>query len=406
MRNAKIVCLAVVSIVAIASAACSSSTSSQSAPAIERATPVPINMPATAHPSCSADALAQAVPDRYDGYGFDRYYELVLDDQVVMRYVFQPSLTQAQIEHVVRTTRWYLTDVPSARYGSDKSAVLATLAEREATMVIPDGSHVEGRDLGVRGQELYANEIAAPGSVWYVDNDGEHRDATLEEVFHQVHDEGIGTNEPGALPQYQAALLAEAELAKDDGRWATGADDWIADLSQEGSLAQEYIASVIDNYYGLWAHETGGSGYYSANTRASVIANDPAGYELLTQFLGDVVEVEAYIDPGFTGTFSLNAEDGAPYSGKSQHLRGARLTGSNPAGIAGNALDNTLRGNDSDNHLDGRDGNDMAIYCAASTEYDVAAEGGEITVTGPDGTDTLVNIETLYFADGPQDVAA
>jgi len=230
-------------------------------------------------------------------------------------------------------------------------------------MVIPDGSHVEGQDLGVRGQELYANEIAPPGSAWYVENDEEHRDATLEEVFHQVHDAGIGTTEPGALPAYQAELLAEAEIAKDDGRWATGSTDWIADLTQEGSLAQEYIASVIDNYYGMWAHRSDGSGYYRDNNREQLIAKDPAGAKLLRAFLGETVEVEAYVDPSFEGIFSMLRSSEAPYSNKSQYLRGARLTGSNASGIVANALDTTLRGNVADNMLDGGEGNDTAIYC-------------------------------------------
>ena len=28
--------------------------------------------------------------------------------------------------------------------------------------------------------------------------------------------------------------------------------DWIDELRDEGSLTQEYLASVIDSYYGLW----------------------------------------------------------------------------------------------------------------------------------------------------------
>lgn len=367
-------------------------------------TAAPISTPSTANPSCSADVVTTSVPSEFDGNNFDRYYELVINDQVAMRYLFQPTLTQAQIEHVVRTTRWYLTDVPGTTYGANKAAVIETLTANNATIVVPDGSHVEGQDLGVRGQELYSNEIAAPGSAWYVSNDEEHRDATLEEVFHQIHDAGIGTNEPGALPDYQAALLAEAELAKDDGRWATGADDWIADLSQEGSLAQEYIASVIDNYYGLWAHRDDGSGYYAHNTRAAVVRDDPGGAELLQQFLGDTMEAEAYLDPSFNGTFTLSSSDDATYGNKSQYLRGARLTGTNPSNIAGNALDNTLRGNTANNTLNGGGGNDTAIYCNAATQYTISTNNDVTTVSGPDGTDTLIGIEILHFADGTQPI--
>lgn len=358
-------------------------------------------LPDTAHPSCSADVITTKVPDEFHGNGFDRYYELAMNNQVVMRFLFQPSISQAQVEHVVRTTKWYLTNEMSTKYGADKSAVHQTLAKNQATMVIPDGTHVEGRDLGVRGQELYGNEITAPGSAWYTTNDPKHRDATLEEVFHQVHDSGIGTSSPGALPQYQEALLAEAKAAHKDGRWAKGSEDWYRELDKEGSLAQEYIASVIDNYYGMWAHRAEGSGYYAFNNRADVVAKDPRGAALLGEFLGPNVNAEAYLDPGFNGTFSMVQEPTVKYSHKSQYLVGARLTGTNPSGIIGNAAGNTLRGNKANNVLDGGAGQDTVIYCAPADRYTISSDGPVTTVAGPDGTDELRNVEYVHFADGP-----
>lgn len=92
--------------------------------------------------------------------------------------------------------------------------------------------------------------------------------------------------------------------------------------------------------------------------------------------------------------------DTAAYSHESQYLRGARLTGSNPSNIVGNGQDNTLRGNTSDNTLDGGDGTDTVVYCNAQADYTVTATGGVVTVTGPDGTDTLKNVEQLHFQDG------
>ncbi len=365
-------------------------------------------LPATAHDSCRQDTVTAAVPPQFAQSGlFNRYYALEMNGMRPMQFLFQDSLTQAQIERVVRITRWYLTDVPGSQYGADKAPVIARLAATNGTMVVPNGSHVEGVDLGVRGQELYANEIAAEGSAWYLANDPEHRDASLEEIFHQVHDNGIGTNTPGALPEYQAALLAEANRAIADGRWGAGQTERLAELAREGSLAQEYIASVIDNWYGMWAHSSRGSGYYVPNSRATVRTEDPAGEALLHAFLGDIREYEAYVDPTFTGTFHLALDTtAAPYSHKSQYLRGARLTGTNPSSILGNELDNTLRGNSADNTLNGGAGNDTAVYCGMSTDYVVTREGENVVVTGPDGRDVLIDVESLHFADGAQPVPA
>lgn len=136
-----------------------------------------------------------------------------------------------------------------------------------------------------------------------------------------------------------------------------------------------------------------------------MIANDPAGAALLNQFLGETVEIEAYIDPGFDGTFSLTRSDEVRYSNKSQYLRGARLTGTNASNITANALDNTVRGNVADNRLDGGDGDDTAVYCNPATEYTIVTNDGVTTVTGPDGTDSLISIETIHFADGAQRIA-
>ncbi len=96
--------------------------------------------------------------------------------------------------------------------------------------------------------------------------------------------------------------------------------------------------------------------------------------------------------------------------------------------ITGNLLDNVLRGgagedtisggggNDSlyggagrddflmgtgDEWVDGGQGRDTAVYEGNFAAYTIASTGGVLTVTGPGtGTDTLVNVERLRFADG------
>lgn len=351
--------------------------------------------------SCGSDVVYGALPSDLQSDKLTRYTEVVIDGQTVMRLAIGADVTDAQVERVVRLTRFYLSDVPGSAYGADKSAVRARLAAQQATMVMPNGAHVEGQDIGLRGQELYAAEIAAEGSTWYINNDYSHRDASMEELFHQIHDVGIGTNEPGALPEYQAKLLARAD-ATAGTVWGIGSPDWISELRNEGSLAQEYIAAVIDSWYGLWGSFDGDGGMYGgyvAKTRADVTSKDPEGAELLHAFLPDVLDYEAYLDSAFSGTFSLAFDATQPYTHKSQYLRGARLTGTNDAGITGNDLDNTLRGNAGNNTLEGGDGSDTVIYCNPQQQYTVTTAGGVTTVSGPDGTDTLTNIETIAFID-------
>lgn len=359
--------------------------------------------------SCAGEIQWGEVPRHLQSKKLTRYTQLVMDGKVVMQFVVGPSMTDAQVQRMLRLTRFYLTDVPGSTYGADKSSVRDAMAKHAATMVSPDGAHIEGASRGLpRGQELYAAEIAPEGSTWYVDNDFEHRDASMEEIFHQVHDQGIGTAEQRALPQYQEKLLARATATKGTV-WGLDSAQWLKELEAEGSLAQEYIVAVIDSWYGQWGPWQGKDGMwgsYIAKDRSAVEAKDAEGAALLRGFLPDVLEYEAYVDPEFSGTFLFAFDESVPYTHKSQYLRGARLTGSNDSGLTGNALANTLRGNAGDNMLDGGDGDDVAIYCEPRAEYTVESTGGSTTVTGPDGTDTLKNIERIAFSDTTVDIAA
>ena len=213
---------------------------------------------------------------------------------------------------------------------------------------------------------------------------------------------------PGALPAYQAELLAEAKKAIADGRWGIAADpgvaQWLKELEEENSLAQEYIASVIDSYYGYWGAFTeapGGMwGIYIAKTRAEIGEKDPAGKNLLEKFLPPYLNYQARIDAQFKGIFSMTFDANLPYTHKSQYLVHARLMGSNDNGLKGNDADNILGGNSGANTLDGAGGHDVVVYCGKRSAYTVSQSGFDITVTGPDGKDTLTGIEAIHFADG------
>lgn len=65
--------------------------------------------------------------------------------------------------------------------------------------------------------------------------------------------------------------------------------------------------------------------------------------------------------------------------------------------ITGNSADNELTGGAGNDTLDGGDGIDTAIYSAAQSEYQLVNSGGNLVISGIDGTDTLSNIEKLSF---------
>jgi hypothetical protein len=68
--------------------------------------------------------------------------------------------------------------------------------------------------------------------------------------------------------------------------------------------------------------------------------------------------------------------------------------------ITGNSTDNTLRGDGGNDTIDGGAGTDSAVFAGPRSAYTLTALAGNgVRVVGPDGTDTLTNIERLVFDD-------
>ena len=69
----------------------------------------------------------------------------------------------------------------------------------------------------------------------------------------------------------------------------------------------------------------------------------------------------------------------------------------------GNAGDNMLRGNGGKDLLDGSTGADTAIYAGNMADYEVIRDGNVTKVidkrAARDGTDLLLNMERIAFAD-------
>ncbi|PIE82115.1 MAG: hypothetical protein CSA11_01735 [Chloroflexi bacterium] len=354
------------------------------------------------------------IPDSFPSQirnNFDRYTQVIAPNGKPIIIYAQANLTDAQITQARNTLIFWLTDVPGSQFGADKTAVANKMGDNQATLLLLNGADGEGNPPNVNGQHLYQNELVVPGSAWYIDNNFEHRDATFEEILHLVHDTGIGVDgpnsSPGALPDFQTEIRAATNNAIDNNFqfWPIDArsdKQWYNELSAENSLSQEYLAAVIDSYYGLWGpfpEEGGMWGVYIAKTREDIEAKDPMGWALMDKYFSPYLTYNAQLDPSFDGTFTMTFDPATPYTHKSQYMLHATLTGSNHANLTGNDQDNELGGNSGDNVLDGMGGNNTAVYPRVASEYTITNnEDGTITVVG-DGTDTLINIQNIRFAD-------
>jgi len=293
--------------------------------------------------------------------------------------------------------------VEGAEFGSNKGAIANKMAENNATLTLLNGRDDGSNNVDVDGQPLYEEEIQVEGHAWYVNQQFDnHRDATYEEILHLVHDYGIGVDgsnsNPGAAPDFQTAIRAAQKNALDNQLWGIGASEWISELSNENSLSQEYLAALIDVYYGLWgawSESAGMWGIYVAKTRADIPIKDPMGQVLLgRKFFHPYLTYNARIDKGFTGTFSLKFDTSIPYTHHSRYLKNITLLGENDTKVRVNELNNDITGNE---------GMNTVIFSGNAAEYEVRKSETTTTIldnmANRDGENTLRNIEQIQFAD-------
>ncbi|RZJ96584.1 MAG: hypothetical protein EON88_06850, partial [Brevundimonas sp.] len=108
----------------------------------------------------------------------------------------------------------------------------------------------------------------------------------------------------------------------------------------------------------------------------------------------------------FTGTANADAVTGTAFNDQINAGAGADTIN----GAAGNDTinagdgDDVITGGAGNDAIDGGVGNDTAAFSGLRSAYTLSTTAGVTTVTGPDGTDTLTNVERLQFADGFYDL--
>ena len=336
---------------------------------------------------------------------FCKYLALPTPSGKSIGFYAQQAISDDQLVRAQRILAFYL---------EGKDAVANRMAENHAHMMLLKGADGDiALPDGLQGQPLYEKEIITEGSIGYSSTDPDtYRDATFEEVLHLMHDYGIGTaSQPGADMLFSHQVKKAQENAMKQSIWPTasvdqGTHNWIEELRQEGSLSQEYLASVLDSYYGLWqgtAEPGGMHGIYAAKTRADIQTKDPLGYAAIQAYFQPNLTYMARIDPTFSGTFSLQLDNNQSYTYKSQYLTHARLTGSNNSNLQGNARNNQLAGNSGANILDGAAGSDTVLLQGNFADYSIQKSINSILIqdshSDRDGSIEVRNIEFLKFND-------
>jgi len=346
---------------------------------------------------------------------FSKYLSYRAPNNKPIYILAQNKITDEQLIRAYNILSFYLSN--NEFYNKDE--VANSIANSNAVLVMPNGSdgdkNIKAKIASAFGQPLYHNEVVVEGGTWYQENDYEHRDATFEEIFHFVHDYGVGTSmSPAALPSLSSEIANGLSTAlptnKSDwgksGIWGLDSKDWLDELSKEGSLEQEYIVSGIDSYYGFWqaySDNAGGMwGLYAAKNRAEVKQKDAPAAKIINEFLGDSLSYLARIEGSFIGDYKMYLDENDLYTHKSQYLDNCRLTGSNASNLYANDRNNILIGNSANNIIDGNQGFDIVQFSGVKADYLIEDGDGKLFIKDTkdrDGEDLLLNIEVLRFLD-------
>ena len=290
----------------------------------------------------------------------------------------------------------YLTNVSGIAYGN-KHAVANEIANNNGAMTMYNTEAASNSP--VTGQDLQANETVAVGTSAYLG--GSTRNAALEEILHFVHDYGLSK----VYPSFQTELEAASIYGMDNQIFIPWANLPVADYDNE------YWASFNDAYWGA-TEKRGNDLPYLFLSREACKAGDALGSALMQKFLPNYFTSLLYVSNTFQGTFYLTKQSNLSYTSQSQYYKDVSLWGNQSSNLFGNDWDNNLYGNSGNNELkggegndklDGRDGIDKALYNGPLADYTITNMGSSTLITdnnsSRDGTDTLVNIEHVTFAD-------
>ncbi len=163
--------------------------------------------------------------------------------------------------------------------------------------------------------------------------------------------------------------------------------------------------SGTDTFYGL-----GGNDFFASSGGGDTFHGGP-GDDSFQGGAGDVVVELAgegtdlvrtfqpsYILPANVENLTVTSEAGTAFGNELDNkIVVASIAGRIVHGLGGN---DTLTGAGGNDTLDGGGGDDTALFSQTLDKYALTDLGTKIVVAGPDGTDTLTNVEHLGFADG------
>lgn len=327
----------------------------------------------------------------------------------------QSGVADDKLTRAREILRQHLTDLPS---GGSKDDVIQAMVDRGALLgVFNDASAADLTDIDVAAiaSDLANSFVPLPATHIIMEGSAEYMqaqpatDLTFGATALLVHRAGLTVARPG----FAAQMDTFAADAISSGEFTAPA------ATPAGEETAAFLAMVMDVHAGVHGHDANydgtartGDAIYAFNDREALAAAQPAISSWIDGFFGTDHTFQVILPEDFTGRFDGLFRTSTGYTARSQHLRNIRLTGANTAEIFAAPFSSVLEGNEGNNNIKGRAGDDTlygfggfdtAVFNGPMADYDITYLSDRVIVDdvrgGHEHTDTLFGFERLQFSD-------